>query len=168
MNDFNHGLCPICRERPANSPHHIKPVSAGGTDDPRNKVSLCKECHDLVEFLYDETGLEYSPYVIGFVRRRHKLCKSFQPPRLVVSAPPLRRRRFSFRESREPEPPPTLTTCPGCGYKHVPKRFSRPLCPVCSGEKDRIKSRERAAERAIQRKDFENMRSKLVLASRSS
>jgi len=31
------------------SVHHLKPKLEGGPDSPENLVTLCKECHDLVE-----------------------------------------------------------------------------------------------------------------------
>lgn len=60
--------CPICDEY-ANSPHHIKPVEVGGSDEPRNKVLLCKRCHDIVEMIYNETGIEYCPTLVHYLHR---------------------------------------------------------------------------------------------------
>jgi len=61
-------VCPICLVNKANSDHHIMPKSAGGSDSPRNKVRLCKSCHDIVESLYDEFGLLYSPDLVTKIR----------------------------------------------------------------------------------------------------
>ncbi len=57
-------LCPLC-DKPAVSPHHIKPRSQGGTDDPRNIVMLCKSCHDEVE------GQNFTPDLISNKRRQN-------------------------------------------------------------------------------------------------
>ena len=73
-------MCPICGEA-AVSPHHITPVAAGGTDSSRNKVMLCKRCHDIMELIYDETGLEYCPALVRAVQREYELH-----PRLRISA----------------------------------------------------------------------------------
>ena len=43
-------LCGPCRDKgrttPATEVHHIKAKAHGGTDDPGNLVSICRECHD--------------------------------------------------------------------------------------------------------------------------
>jgi len=57
--------CPIC-DGEANSPHHIKPRSEGGGDEPRNIAWLCRRCHDLIE------GQTLSPYLIEKMRREIK------------------------------------------------------------------------------------------------
>lgn len=61
--------CPVCRVRPATSPHHIRPRAVGGADDSRNIVWFCKVCHDIVEEIYDSTGREYSPELAEWIRR---------------------------------------------------------------------------------------------------
>lgn len=58
------GFCPGCFTREANSKHHIKPRSQGGTDDNRNTRLLCKECHDVVEEMQEEAGLELCPELL--------------------------------------------------------------------------------------------------------
>jgi len=55
--------CPVCLKRLANSPHHIKPLDIGGKDTKRNKVWLCKKCHDLIE-RYTKEGTQYSPALV--------------------------------------------------------------------------------------------------------
>lgn len=55
-------LCPLC-DQPANSKHHIKPQTQGGTDDARNLVWLCQPCHDEVE------GIEFTPELMMRLRR---------------------------------------------------------------------------------------------------
>ena len=43
-------LCIPCmaggRPTPATEVHHVKAKADGGTDDPENLVSICRECHD--------------------------------------------------------------------------------------------------------------------------
>ncbi len=43
-------LCQPClakgRPTPATEVHHIKAKADGGTDEPENLVSICRECHD--------------------------------------------------------------------------------------------------------------------------
>lgn len=57
--------CPLC-DGEANSPHHIRPRSEGGTDEPRNIVWLCSSCHDRVE------GIPFTPDLIESERRKIK------------------------------------------------------------------------------------------------
>lgn len=57
--------CPLC-DKEATSEHHIKPRSEGGGDEPRNKVLLCKSCHDRVE------GIAFTPALIESERRKIK------------------------------------------------------------------------------------------------
>lgn len=53
--------CPVCRSKLAVSSHHVKPRAEGGGNSHRSKVSLCVQCHNIVEDIYDHTGIEYSP-----------------------------------------------------------------------------------------------------------
>jgi 5-methylcytosine-specific restriction endonuclease McrA len=44
--------CQACRNRLPNkelSAHHILPRNEGGSDSPRNLITLCHPCHDAVE-----------------------------------------------------------------------------------------------------------------------
>lgn len=59
--------CPICGKE-ARSLHHIKPIRVGGEDIPRNRIILCSPCHDIVEEIYDETGIEYCPALAHHLR----------------------------------------------------------------------------------------------------
>ena len=45
-----HGICHRCGSRKRLNVHHIIPVSAGGTRDPKNLVVLCHKCHTTVEY----------------------------------------------------------------------------------------------------------------------
>jgi len=69
-------MCPVCKVRPALSPHHIKPRAEGGSDDDRNIVYLCTTCHDIVEEIYDRTGRKYSPDLADWIRLQVSLGKS--------------------------------------------------------------------------------------------
>jgi len=40
--------CLINPAHKATEEHHIIPKSQGGTDEPKNKVFLCRECHAMV------------------------------------------------------------------------------------------------------------------------
>jgi 5-methylcytosine-specific restriction endonuclease McrA len=71
-----HSICPVCLSKKANSEHHIVPRSAGGSDNPRNKVLLCDSCHDIVELLYDEFGLTYSPDLVTKIRLNYLNVKT--------------------------------------------------------------------------------------------
>ena len=60
---LNMSLCPCCRIRKADSEHHIIPRSSGGEDTIRNKIKLCRKCHDYVELKTDafmKSGLSYN------------------------------------------------------------------------------------------------------------
>lgn len=59
--------CPICGGE-ASSRHHVKPRSQGGTDSERNIVYLCKKCHDVVEEIQEERGIEFCPDLITELR----------------------------------------------------------------------------------------------------
>ena len=87
--------CPICG-RNAQSPHHIIPRSQGGTDDTKNEVLVCKECHDILEAVYDETGMEYCPALARAIRLEY----GFRGPirRLATSGKP----RLSSASLRRP------------------------------------------------------------------
>lgn len=55
--------CPICNDI-ANGEHHILPRSEGGSNEQRNKVWLCSRCHNIVEQIYQEESLSYSPILV--------------------------------------------------------------------------------------------------------
>lgn len=65
--------CPVCRVRKVVSDHHIKPRADGGSNGSRNKVPLCDVCHDIVEDIYDRTGIEYSTALAKMIRFGFKL-----------------------------------------------------------------------------------------------
>jgi hypothetical protein len=46
-------FCYCCKTRLFLSDHHLKPRSEGGTDDPDNLVTVCRDCHDIVEGPYE-------------------------------------------------------------------------------------------------------------------
>ena len=68
--------CPLC-DGEADSAHHIKPRSEGGSDESRNIVWLCRSCHDRVE------GLVFTPALIESERRRIKGQAATQGERYV-------------------------------------------------------------------------------------
>lgn len=68
-------ICPICKAK-ATSPHHIIPKSEGGTNDKRNIVWLSERCHDIVEEIYETTGVAYCQGVIQLVREMLGICES--------------------------------------------------------------------------------------------
>lgn len=61
-------VCPICGNE-VDGQHHIIPRSEGGDERQRNKVGLCNCCHDIVEEIYQEEGLGYSPMLVERIRR---------------------------------------------------------------------------------------------------
>lgn len=132
--------CPICGE-PVVSEHHIKPRSAGGSDEPRNKVWLCHSCHDIVEMIYTETGLEYSPALISHIRRAFNLGRSVRGfYTRQKHRPPERKRAVPyFREPRvKKEDFPKIGTCAFCGNRFERTKSSQAVCQVCvrkNGEK---------------------------------
>jgi 5-methylcytosine-specific restriction endonuclease McrA len=40
--------CQRCGSTRQLEAHHIVPISAGGSDDPANGITLCKDCHRAV------------------------------------------------------------------------------------------------------------------------
>jgi 5-methylcytosine-specific restriction endonuclease McrA len=40
-----HPLCQRCERAFAVEVHHLKPISQGGTNDPGNLQSVCRQCH---------------------------------------------------------------------------------------------------------------------------
>jgi len=64
------GVCPICG-KDADTTHHKRPISDGGSNDRRNKVKLCHSCHDIVEEIYQETNLIYSPALVRAIKIKY-------------------------------------------------------------------------------------------------
>lgn len=67
--ESENGICPVCGKRPANSPHHSRPRAEGGTDGDKNEIWLCETCHNVVEWVQEQMGLEYCPTVVREARR---------------------------------------------------------------------------------------------------
>lgn len=44
------GCCKICGTTQRLTVHHIDPICYGGSDNPSNLVTLCKECHNKITF----------------------------------------------------------------------------------------------------------------------
>ena len=126
--------CPICYGS-ADSPHHIKPVAAGGSDEPINKVWLCKRCHNIVEMVYDETGMEYCLALAHHIRREFKLgtCNQESHTRLkYVRRATSRKSTFRFRvDPTKRVDFPRTGTCVTCGAKFERTRFSQAECQKC-------------------------------------
>ena len=59
--------CPICKIRQADSPHHIIPKAEGGNDGRRNKIPVCRICHDELEALADR-GIPCTPAIIKLMQ----------------------------------------------------------------------------------------------------
>lgn len=51
--------CRRCGNRWRLSPHHVKPRDQGGSNDPRNLITLCDACHDWAEIETAERGLSW-------------------------------------------------------------------------------------------------------------
>lgn len=152
----------MCKENPAVSPHHITPRAEGGGDDRKNIVDLCRRCHNIVEEIYSETGMKYSPDLIRLIRLKFKFIATQQVSVEQVDGVEERRQVFKFRQTQNQKLPPTVVTCPMCGTEHLPKKFSVALCMVCSGESARIE-RKREADRIAERTMvYEEMRRRLV------
>ena len=58
------GLCQICKGNGVEV-HHIRPKQYGGTNDPRNLITLCHECHVAVHHMLDGMMDRLFGYVIG-------------------------------------------------------------------------------------------------------
>lgn len=133
-------VCPICYSDTSSS-HHIKPRSEGGKDDPRNKVGLCRRCHDIVEMIYGETGMEYSPSLVYHIQREFDLGEPIQKfprrPKLRHSSP---RHKSTYR-FRGPvvkrEDFPKIGTCVLCGREFERTRSNQATCQRCPAEQDK-------------------------------
>jgi len=47
--DRDRHKCQVCFTNTQLSAHHIKPREKGGSDEPRNGITLCRSCHDRAE-----------------------------------------------------------------------------------------------------------------------
>jgi len=63
-------ICPVCLVNLAAGKHHIKPLSQGGLDTPKNKVGLCLNCHNIVE-AYADNCIYYSPDLVRKIQLEH-------------------------------------------------------------------------------------------------
>jgi len=68
--------CQLCG-RPASDVHHILFRSHGGSDDPRNLICLCRDCHSLAHgdepkyrtILFDKNFRHYGKFTIKDVKK---------------------------------------------------------------------------------------------------
>lgn len=134
--------CPICSSLGANSPHHIRPSSDGGSDNHRNKVLLCKGCHDVVEEIYCRTGAELSPDMIALIRLEYRFSgarsidASIREASLQYIARDIRRsirntkRRFRYAKKGVKEVPGGIAIwCAYCRKYHHPDKRGIVVCP---------------------------------------
>ena len=114
--------CPVCSGI-AGSPHHIKPVSAGGTNSPKNKVMLCRGCHDIVEDIYDREGIEYSPSLAQYIRLRYDLAPITE---FFWGKSARRSPKHDMRYSSD-----SIELCVCCYDKFRQRNLDDRLCPRC-------------------------------------
>lgn len=137
--------CPICSTNRAVSPHHIRPREDRGSDGRKNKILLCKSCHNIVEDLFSRTGKMLSPQMIESIRLEYSFPDS-PSVSLSVSRSSLyytvhkttrnRKRRIRFAEEKSKITSGGIALrCPYCGKWHYPEKSGRVICPV-------IKSRQ--------------------------
>ena len=127
--------CPICGLRPAMSPHHIIPRSEGGTDDPKNIVHLCKVCHDIVEEIYNSTGLTYSPCLINAIRREFNFTsREHATLEVVTDKKPISVSRSLIKQEKTEKVKiegamDISIRCPYCKEYHFPNKKGVVRCP---------------------------------------
>lgn len=122
--------CPLCGGY-ANSPHHIKPLADRGMDEDRNKVLLCKRCHDIVEAIYQDSGLEYCPALVRTLQREFGW-------RLNVSD--YRYKTITIKKGEEKKhikplsyDPNAYTVCNNCGIRfYRGKKTGQLFCNECT------------------------------------
>lgn len=132
--------CPICSGPGATSPHHIQPTSDGGNNTRRNKILLCKRCHDIVEDIYNTTGTKLSPDLIILIRLEYKFPDitsvdvSIRESSLHYAARNLYRRsvRRRFPDAKKGIDVPATGValrCPYCRGWHYPNKRGVVVCP---------------------------------------
>ncbi len=154
MSNHSCRVCPVCRESPVTGKHHIKPVSEGGADIPKNKVGLCKRCHDIVEDLHNRTGMEYSFGLARFIRLEfgfpHYMVEATVQGEYVVNQRP---KTLRLKETPQPKQQGTelpIRTCARCGDRFQPSKFFHAICqrcdptlPTCAVSEERARVREK-------------------------
>lgn len=165
-------VCPICGENVANSDHHVNPRSNGGTNASRNRVRLCKRCHDIVEEIYERTGLEYSSGLVVLIQLEYNFAPQTKPAEpFKPEGERIRRKVIRFRsprlkpdQSRDNLPP---RMCARCGGKYQPTRYSQALCQTCrtkktTGREVAALARERIEELTRRKELFSRLREGLL------
>ncbi|KKK71215.1 hypothetical protein LCGC14_2916170 [marine sediment metagenome] len=131
--------CLICTVRRTTSTHHIKPRDNGGSNKRRNKIMLCRPCHDIVEEIYNRTGTELSPQVIKLIKLEYgfpmgDIDEKVDMSILATSLYSLRRsykRKFAKEENIKNEfLAGTTVTCPICGKLHLLGKSGVIKCPT--------------------------------------
>ena len=130
--------CPICTIRRATSTHHVKPRDSGGSNKRRNKIMLCRPCHDIAEEVYNNTGAELSPQTIRLIKLEYgfpvgDIEKDIDGSMLTTSLYNIRRkyrRKLAKEEKNKDIPVGTVVTCPICGKLHNLERNGIIRCPT--------------------------------------
>lgn len=130
-------ICPICSIRRATSTHHIKPTNDGGSDNHKNKVTLCKLCHDIVEEVYSNTGLELSSQVVKLIKLEYNfpIDNIDRDIDMSIRATSLYRlrRKYKFYTEKKVKidiPDGAAMRCPYCRKWHFPGRRGLVVCPM--------------------------------------
>lgn len=165
-------VCPICGENVANSDHHVNPRSNGGTNASRNRVRLCKRCHDIVEEICDRTGLEYSSGLVVLIQLEYNFAPQTRPAEpFKPEGERIRRKIVRFKsphpKPNQPEDNLPLGTCARCGDKYQPTRHSQALCQTCrtkktTGREVAALARERTEEPRRRKELFSGLREGLL------
>lgn len=118
------GICPICGKE-ASSEHHIRPVADGGSDDKRNKVLVCFSCHDLLEQIYEETGMMFCPALVEVLQIKYGY------PSTRAKRPYRYRSLKAKAKTKLPRFLDAYTVCNRCGEGFYREDTNIIFCPTC-------------------------------------
>ncbi len=129
--------CPICTVNRATSTHHIKPRGSDDSDNPKNKVTLCKSCYDRVEEVCGNTGAKLSPQLIDLMKLEHGFPDGSTDKDIAESvlATTLYRMRRQYKFARKRRAKVEVQEgvsirCPRCNGWHFPDKNGAVRCPV--------------------------------------
>ena len=120
------GKCPIC-SKDADSSHHIKPLADGGDDCQRNKVLLCRSCHNLIEQIYGETGMMFCPALVQIIQIKYDFPLTHQFKRVCHR----KILKGSQPKSKTHQYSDAFTVCNRCGIGFYRDDTRQIYCDLC-------------------------------------
>lgn len=78
-------ICPICGKEELLTRHHVKPKRQGGMNTPENSFYVCRDCHNIIDRLWNEHRVKYVKIILKMFMILHKEYPDYYTKQYVYS-----------------------------------------------------------------------------------